>query len=309
MPTTNLTRRQFVVGGCAAAVTGAAAVAVAQHPWTRLTNAAPHAAAVAAGKGVLVLVTLYGGNDGLNTVIPSGDPHYLVGRPTLGYQPKQVLPLTGGLALHPSLTGLKSLWDAKQLAIVLGVGYPSPVRSHFRSLDIWQTASPAQPVESGWLGRWLDATGTDPMRALSIGSTLPRLLVGDKQAGTAIAAGGVTIPGGARLGPPIAALDAPGPDRTGLAARVASSGADLLKVQHIMVDMLGRSPVSGAVAGGALAGGARFYGEQPSLATLDQGDLRFTTDFRTLYATMLAKVVGVDPKVAVDGQFPPLGLL
>jgi uncharacterized protein (DUF1501 family) len=255
------------------------------------------------------------------------------------------------------------------------------------------------------------------MRALSIGSTLPRLLVGVKQAGTAIAAGGVTIPGGARLGPSIAALDAPGPDRTGLAARVASSGADLLKVQHIMVDMLGRSAVSGAVAGGALAGGAlaggalatqldvvaklikagsptrvyhvsmggfdnhaqekdlharlmsqldsavagffqaikgdangggvvlmtysefgrrvaqnasggtdhgtaaplfvagpavkggRFYGEQPSLATLDQGDLRFTTDFRTLYATMLAKVVGVDPKVAVDGQFPPLGLL
>jgi uncharacterized protein (DUF1501 family) len=430
MPTPNLTRRQFVVGGCAAGVAGAAAIAVAQHPWTRLSKAAPRAAKVAAGKGVLVVVTLYGGNDGLNTVIPSTDPHYLGGRPTLGYQPNQVLPLTGGMALHPNLTGLKGLWDAKQLAIVLGVGYPSPVRSHFRSMDIWQTASPAEPVSSGWLGRWLDATGTDPMRALSIGSTLPRLLVGDKQAGTAIGTGGVTIPGGPRLAPSIAALDAPGPDRTGLAARVAGSGADLLKVQHTLADLLGRSAVPGAAAphletgpsttaagpaskaknaaaGGTLATqldvvaklikagsttkvyhvslggfdnhaqekdlharlmteldsgvagffqaikgdargdgvvlmtysefgrrvaqnasggtdhgtaaplfvagpavkGGRLYGEQPSLGTLDQGDLRFTTDFRSVYATALAKVVGVDPKVAVDGKFPALDLL
>ena len=245
--TTNLTRRQFLVAGGAAGAAGVAAVAVGQHPWTRLgtSGAKP---APAAGKGILVLVTLYGGNDGLNTVIPYTDGHYLGGRPTLGYQPDQVLPLADGLALHPNLKGLKALWDAKELAIVRGVGYPNPIRSHFRSMDIWQTGSPDTAVQTGWLGRWLDASGADPMRALSIGNTLPPALTGAKQAGTAVATTGVRIPGGPRLGMAVAALDAPGADRSALAARVASSGADLLKVQHTLVDLLGSSTTSGAAA-------------------------------------------------------------
>ncbi len=76
------------------------------------------------------------------------------------------------------MTGLDKLWQAKQLAIVRGVGYPNPDHSHFRSMDIWQTASPDEPVNTGWIGRWLDATGDDPIRAVNIGSVLPPLAVG-----------------------------------------------------------------------------------------------------------------------------------
>ncbi len=86
------------------------------------------------------MVTLYGGNDGLNTVIPYQDSHYLKGRPNLGYQAQPGAPRSvDGLALHPNLKGMKALWDAKQLAVVRGVGYPNPVLSHFRGMDIWQT--------------------------------------------------------------------------------------------------------------------------------------------------------------------------
>src|ERR1700724_22204 len=107
MTSPHLTRRQFVAGGCAAGAAGAAALAVAQHPWTRAATRPSQTAAVTAGKGILVLVTLYGGNDGLNTVIPYSDGQYLGGRPTLGFPADQVLPLADGLGLHPNLKGLK----------------------------------------------------------------------------------------------------------------------------------------------------------------------------------------------------------
>src|SRR5256885_15242909 len=83
------------------------------------------------------------------------------------------------------MKGLKKLWDGHQLAIVRGVGYPKPDHSHFRSMDIWQTASPDRPVPTGWLGRWLDATGDDPLRAVSPRPVLPPLLAGGKAAGLA----------------------------------------------------------------------------------------------------------------------------
>ena len=73
-----------------------------------------------------------------------------------------MLDLGEGLGLNPGMTGLKSLWDAEQLAVVRGVGYPQADRSHFRSMAIWQTASPVSPATTGWLGRWLDATTHRP---------------------------------------------------------------------------------------------------------------------------------------------------
>ena len=186
-----VTRRRFLAGAAGVAgvgVAGAATLSLTHDSWRRwLAPASSSSQTLATGKGILVLVTLYGGNDGLNTVIPYQDPAYLQGRPNLGYQPHEVLALTDGLALHPNLKGLKALWDAKQLAVVRGVGYPDPVLSHFRGMDIWQTGSPEAAVATGVFGRWLDATGTDPMRAISIGSTLPRLLTGEKSSGTAIA--------------------------------------------------------------------------------------------------------------------------
>ena len=423
------TRRQFIAGAAGIGAAGAAAIAVSQHPWRLLSSAgATPSGSLAAGKGILVLVTLYGGNDGLNTVIPYTDGSYLGGRPTLGYKAPDVLPLADGLALHPNLKGMKALWDAKQLAVVRGVGYPNPVLSHFRSMDIWQSGSPDAGVSTGVLGRWLDATGTDPMRAISLGTTLPRLLTGEHSSGTAVAGSTITIPGGARLAPILATFDGPGPDRAGLAAEVARSGSDLLKVQHTIADLLAgtgaanapatappttagpgkpakpakqqgaatglaaqldvvaqlikaRSPtrvyqvsmggfdnhaqekdtharlmaeldagISGfmtaikgipAAAGTVLmtysefgrrvaenlsggtdhgtaaplfvvgppVKGGQFFGDEPSLADLDNGNLKFTTDFRTVFATMLAEVIGVDPKVALNGTYPSLKIV
>lgn len=149
---------------------------------------------------ILVTVTLYGGNDGLNTVVPYEDPIYLSSRPAISLGAGQVLPLGNGLALNGSMTGMKSLWDAKKLAVVLGVGYPQPNHSHFSSMAIWQSASPLEPVSSGWIGRWLDAQTHDPMRAIGIGSVLTPLLAGDRQVGSMLPSGGLLVPSGTLAG-------------------------------------------------------------------------------------------------------------
>jgi len=271
------------------------------------------------------------------------------------------------------------------------------------------------------------------MRAISVGSTLPRLLTGARSSGTAIAGASITLPGGSALIPTLGLLDAPGPDRSALAAQVAQSGSDLLSVQHTLADLLASPTGAGAATSGsattappagtaaaakagkakgagsattlaaqldivaelikagsptrvyqvsmggfdnhaqekdtharlmseldaAISGfvtglhgnpqgdsvvlmtysefgrrvaenlsggtdhgtaaplfvagpgvkGGQFYGDEPSLTNLDDGNLKFTTDFRSVFATMLADVVGVDPKIALTGTFPTLKLL
>jgi uncharacterized protein (DUF1501 family) len=110
----------------------------------------------AAEKGkdtVLVVIEMTGGNDGLNTVIPYGDDLYHKYRPTLGYKKDQVVRLNDHLGLNPGMNGFRQMWDQGQLAVVQGVGYPNPDRSHFESMDIWQTADPRRNIQSGWLGR------------------------------------------------------------------------------------------------------------------------------------------------------------
>nr|WP_132451252.1 DUF1501 domain-containing protein [Paraburkholderia sp. BL8N3] len=108
-----------------------------------------------AGK-VLILIELKGGNDGLNTVIPFADPAYYTLRPTLNIARSRVLQLDERTGLHPAAKALMPLWSDGQLAIVQGVGYPRPNLSHFRSLEIWDTASRAdQYLEEGWLARAL----------------------------------------------------------------------------------------------------------------------------------------------------------
>nr|MDQ6938190.1 DUF1501 domain-containing protein [Actinomycetota bacterium] len=121
-------------------------------------------------------------------------------RPELAYAAGDVLHLDDQLGLNPGLTGLHKMWQDGRLAIVRGVGYPKPDHSHFRSMDIWQTASPETPVNTGWLGRWLDATGDDPLRAVNVGAVLPPLAVGAKAAAAALPLG--------RSKPLPAALDA-----------------------------------------------------------------------------------------------------
>ena len=412
-------RRRFLVGAGAVGLAGLAAAAVVEHPWARTDPRAPSAAKTTTDPGVLVLVTLYGGNDGLNTVIPYTDSAYHAGRPNLGYTPEQVMPIGEGLGLNAKLEGLHRLWAAKQLAVVRGVGYPSPSLSHFQSMDIWQTAN-TDAAGSGWLGRWLDATGTDPMRAISVGTALPPALRGVRSAATAITSTTIRIPGSPSFRAAYAGLQDPGPDRTGLAALVANSGADLLAVQRDLAQLNTAAPSSspmtpqaaapgptaprpgkatladqlglvsslihagaptkvyqvslssfdthadekadherllteldqgvsgffdalkgssrGAgvvlmtysefgrrvaenasggtdhgtaaplfVAGAGVKGG--FYGEEPSLTDLDDGDVRFNVDFRSVYATMLDRVVGVDPRSILGSTFPILDLV
>lgn len=110
--------------------------------------------AAKAGKdNVLVVVQMSGGNDGLNTVIPVGNDEYHKARPTLRYTREQVIKVNDDLGLNPGMRGLEPLLQAGNLAIVQGVGYPNPNRSHFESMDIWHTADPRLRIQTGWLGR------------------------------------------------------------------------------------------------------------------------------------------------------------
>ena len=396
-----LSRRDLLIG------IGAAGMAAAASACTRSASSAKPPApapppAPGAEPGPLVLITLYGGNDGLNTVIPYADPAYLKARPTLGYPTGQALALGDGLGLNPKLPGLHTLWTSGRLAVVRGVGYPNPNLSHFESMDIWQTANPSDGTGPGWLGRWLDATGTDPMRAISVGVTLPPMLRGDRQSATAITGPQIELPGGADLGSAFSAIQAPGADRTGMLAAVASAGQSLLQVEAKLAALhpasadtgtgtgtglagqlavvaalinagaptrvyqvslasfdthanekanherllseldqavtgffaavhppavlmtfseFGRRPAENAsggtdhgaaaplfVAGHGVKGG--FYGEEPSLTALDPyGNLAHNVDFRSVYATVLERVVGVDSVSVLGGRFPTLGFI
>ena len=126
---------------------------------------------------ILVVLQLAGGNDGLNTVVPYADDAYHRARPRLALPNEQILTIDSHFGLNPRLTGLKSLYDEGHLAIVQGVGYPNPNRSHFRSTEIWQTASDSDRNEThGWLGRYFDncCSGADPTVGVAIGEEMPQ---------------------------------------------------------------------------------------------------------------------------------------
>jgi uncharacterized protein (DUF1501 family) len=138
-------------------------------------------AARAAGTGapdpVLVVVQLNGGNDGLNTLIPYGEGLYYDNRPAIRVAEDDVLHLDRSVGLHPSMGALKAFYDAGQMAVVQGIGYPNPDRSHFRSMDIWHTAEPDELAEDGWLGKTmhdLDPRGENPLLGVNVGRGLPR---------------------------------------------------------------------------------------------------------------------------------------
>lgn len=153
------TRRVFLNRGITLA---SAAVTV---PWFVQRSASAMANPAGAGTSVagvpqdrvLVVMQLAGGNDGLNTVVPFGDAAYYKARPGINIPADKVLKLDKKLevGLHPSMEGLKGMWDEGQLAIVQGVGYPNPNRSHFKSTDIWQTAD-TSGIGEGWIGRYFD---------------------------------------------------------------------------------------------------------------------------------------------------------
>ncbi len=126
---------------------------------------------------ILVVLQMAGGNDGLNTVVPYANDYYQRARPRLGLKDPDILKLNDELGLHSSLSAFKELYDAGNLAIVQGVGYPNPNRSHFRSTEIWQTASDSKRFERyGWLGRYFDnaCPGADPTVGVSVSRQMPQ---------------------------------------------------------------------------------------------------------------------------------------
>jgi uncharacterized protein (DUF1501 family) len=355
----------------------------------------------------VVVVTLYGGNDGLNTVIPYTDSAYHSARPELAYAAEKVLHLDHALGLNPVMKGLKRLWDEKRLAIVLGVGYPKPDRSHFRSMDIWQTASPGSPTNTGWAGRWLDGTKAPVEAAVSFEPVLPPLLVGRTRVGACVSYRGLALPPWINPGV-VAALGRTEPDEPAMQARAAAAYADLISMERVVRDPGqtigspesaddGGVPATGTGADNALSAqlalvarcveagvptqvysvslggfdthaeertghemlltqldqaltgfaarmarteagrqvtvvvysefGRRvranasdgtdhgtagpvfvlgapavggFYGEQPSLTDLDDGDLKATMDFRDVFGTVFASVLRADPGRYID---------
>ena len=127
----------------------------------------------------LVFLQLTGGNDALNTVVPINDEHYYNFRPAVQFQPEELLELDGNIGLNPNMTAIKRLWDEGKVAVINGIGYPNPNRSHFRSMDIWHTAEPTKVATEGWLGqltRDLDPQGENVLTAVNFGRGLPRAL-------------------------------------------------------------------------------------------------------------------------------------
>ena len=128
----------------------------------------------------LIVVQMAGGNDGLNTVVPYDDPVYLQNRRNTGIPEDQVLKLDDRFGLHPAMGGMKSLWDEGKMAIVHGVGYPNASFSHFRSMDIYQTANPEGKADEGWLAKLVkgsvDRRG-HPFAGFAAGGTLPPALM------------------------------------------------------------------------------------------------------------------------------------
>ena len=128
---------------------------------------------------VLVVLQLSGGNDGINTVIPYGDPLYNDNRPNVRIAEDQVLHLNDYIGFSPAMGPLKRLYDEGKVAVVQGIGYPNPSRSHFRSMDIWHTCEPDKVGDEGWLGRAvrdLDPNKENVLTGVNFGRGLPRSL-------------------------------------------------------------------------------------------------------------------------------------
>jgi len=134
----------------------------------------------------LVIIQLAGGNDGLNTLVPFNNDIYYKSRPTIAIAKKDVMKLTDELGFHPALSGLKNIYDQGYLSIINNVGYPNPNRSHFRSTDIWHTASDSNEyLSSGWLGRYVDVYGKKPYSGIEIDDSLSLILKGQNINGIA----------------------------------------------------------------------------------------------------------------------------
>lgn len=368
------------------------------------------------GERILVVIQLGGGNDGLNTIVPYASDDYHKARPQLGLKKKEVIPITDEIAFHQSLSGLKSLYDNGQLAVLNGVGYPNPNRSHFRSMEIWHTATDSNKYSrTGWLGRYFDNScegAPNPSVGINIGGDPPQAFTSTAGAGISfqnpnsfrwIGGKGATsekvfhqlnhVPG--KVTNDVDILDflrhtttniVTSSDRVRRAAQTKRRTADyptsrlsgqlkniatliaagmptriyytsisgfdthagqqgphanllnqfsqavsafqkdlkLIGAQDRVVTMcfseFGRRVEQNA-SGGTDHGTAGpmfllgnkikpgLHGKYPNLADLDSGDLKYTTDFRGVYAEVLDQWLGVNSKEVLKGRFKPVGVI
>lgn len=179
-----ITRRVFLRNGALAAI-GTAAV---PRFLTRAVLASPQNAKIAAKR--LVVIFQRGAADGLNIVVPHGEPSYYTMRPSINISRNSVLDLDGFFGLHPAMASLQPLWDQRHLAIVHAAGSPDPTRSHFDAQDFMESGTPGvKATEDGWLNRALNCSPlqakSSPFRAIALSPSLPRILSG-KQPATAV---------------------------------------------------------------------------------------------------------------------------
>ena len=409
-------RRQFLKGSIAV-VPAAAAMPVV---FSRAVAASVHentSGQASTGNRTLVVVQMAGGNDGLNTVIPTNDDAYYDLRKGLAVPQTDILSINGQAGFHPSLASFKELWDEGVLAVVEGVGYPDQSFSHFESMDIWQTADPYKQALEGWLGRYLQGIAgeqVDGLHALVADGGMPRALYTENvsvplvrrideyklrddprnaqnQAARteALLRLYASSPGATRFG---ALLDNTlqaaqrssqavqraheqyvpaveyGESRLSQGLRLIAEAIDAelgLRVGHVRIggfdthaaqlsdhgrllaetadairtfyrdlqahgrdqevvimtwSEFGRRVTSNAsggtdhgsaaplfLVGTPIAGG--LYGERPRLNDLDKNNLKFTTDFRQVYASVLEDWLGAPAEIVLGGRFEHLQLL
>ena len=367
-----------------------------------LVGAAPGAAwAQSAGayRNLLLLIELKGGNDGLNSVVPYGDPAYYNLRPRIAIKRDEAVQLDERTGLHPALAPLMALWQARELAVIQGVGYPRPNLSHFRSIEIWDTASSSERyLHQGWLARAFAAhpvPGSFAADGVIVGSQELGPLAGGaraialanteqflRQARLAAPAGGAgsgalafLLKVEADIAQAASGLKQNYAFRTGFpkggfgdqvhtaaqvianpsgvaVVRLTLSGFDthqnqpgqhanllgqlsagLLALRSALQELnrwdstlivtyaeFGRRAAENSsngtdhgtanahfVLGGRVKGG--LYGQAPQLDRLDNGNLAYAVDFRSVYATVLERWWALDPMPALGAKFPVLDLI
>ncbi|MEM9080555.1 MAG: DUF1501 domain-containing protein [Verrucomicrobiota bacterium] len=187
------TRREFLRTGIWGASATWTVPMFMQRTFGELEGVAKDSAVqVASGKDdeILVVLQMAGGNDGLNTVVPYEDDAYHRARPSLAKKKGELIQLKEGLGLNSRLESLAGLYDEGELAVVQGVGYPNPNRSHFVSTSIWETADPRNRSNTGWLGRFFDnaCEGLDPMVGISLKKSQPESFGAVRNSGISLAA-------------------------------------------------------------------------------------------------------------------------
>ncbi len=254
---------------------------------------------------ILVMVQLAGGNDGLNTVIPYENDLYYKYRRRIAIAKRDVLPLETGLGLPPAARGLKDLYDDGKLAIVQGVGYPNPNRSHFTSMDVWQTADPRLDLRGGWLGRSLGLVAR--MIAADRPTRVYYVSMGgfDTHTRQAVRHRRLLAEFGNAVESFVDRLKADGLLDRVLVVTFSEFGRRVHENAGGGTDHGEAAPIF--LFGSGLRPGV--HEKHPSLSKLHRGALISGCDFRRVYAEILCRWLGMNPQKVLGPGFTPLGLI